>query len=420
MDTAACLAGRRGTGALLACVHPGGGMGGGVSPGLAEGFRADAARWCWALQSLPQGAPPAGRRHAAGLGEGGQLVAPGKCSPHAPERSSVPVLGCAACLAASGGGVPGAALEGPGPGLVIRGCGGAPTTVWFPCVSRGGYLCGSLLPGPRGTGAAASVRGHSLGGCSAPGRASAWGGGAHQVGLACLTPPDARLPVAGGPLLGAAWRSRAHGAAQGVSGRRVSLCRPWAPLSSVPLPRVPAPAMVRYGQVQASLPRMPWFLGSVPAGGAPRVAGPCHPPLVGIRGSAHWVPGHRLDFRPQYPLPPAWPLLRRVVPRGGGAGGRLGVPYVATPCCHPCSLGGPGVRGRWGRRPGSVVSGSEGDSIAVHARSSRAAAVRLPGGTPTRVPAAVVAPQDQGSRLPPPCPCAKTAGGSGVPRLGGP
>ena len=98
---------------------------------------------------------------------------------------------------------------------------------------------------------------------------------------------------------------------------------------------------------------------------------------------------------------------------GGGAAGRLGLPYVATCFTCPLQLGGPGVCGRHWRRPRSVVSGSEGDSIAVRACASRAAGVRLPGGTPTRVP--------RGSEVTPPSHMSwRTDGtGGGCPGSGG-
>ena len=109
------------------------------------------------------------------------------------------------------------------------------------------------------------------------------------------------------------------------------------------------------------------------------------------------------NLRPRFPSSPAPPLARRVVPRrgGGGAAGWLGVPYVRTRSTRPRPPGGPGVGERWGRQPGSLFSGSEGDSIAVRAPVSRAAGVGLPGGTPHRVPANVVSPRIRGNASPP-------------------
>ena len=102
-----------------------------LSPGLPEGFWAGAARWCWPV-AAPTAGPP---QHIGGtprVGGGGRVV-PGKCCPPAPDGPTIRVLGCAARLAAVWGGVAGDVLEGIGPGLVIHGSGGAPTTVWFPC-----------------------------------------------------------------------------------------------------------------------------------------------------------------------------------------------------------------------------------------------------------------------------------------------
>ena len=151
--------------------------------------------------------------------------------------------------------------------------------------------------------------------------------------------------------------------------------------------------------------------GPVPVGGAPRVAGPCPPSLPAVRGPAHWAAGHRFGLRPRFPLLSASPLSRCAVPRGGGGG--QGCSARST---RPRLPGGPGVRGRWGRRPGPAVSGQwsagQRDSIAARVRAPRAAGARPPGGVPAR--------QDRGLRLSPTCPAARTARGGGVPRVGGP
>ena len=248
-----------------------------------------------------------------------------------------------------------------------------------------------------------------------PGCASGWGG-VCATGWPCL-PHAAACPPAGcrGP------------SGLGLSGRRVSLCRRarpfaarrWrAPWLSVPLPRVPAAAAARYGKFQSGCPS-PTCPGLRAAGGGSK--GRWAPALeVGARSGS--TPG-------PWPVPPSsarhpglgslgagslpWPSV--TVPfchprcrlcalwcRGGGAAaGRLGVPYVATCSTRPRPSVRPGFCGRWGRRPGSVISGSELDSIAVPACVSCAAGVRLPGGTPNRVPADVVSPRIRGHASPP-------------------
>ena len=168
--------------------------------------------------------------------------------------------------------------------------------------------------------------------------------------------PGCRLPVA--PRL---W------AARGVSGRHVSICRRalpsaarrWrAPRSSISPPRVPAAAVAHYSQVQSGRPSPacpglraarggggrgggrapPPGVGA--AWGASRVAGPCPPPMFAIRGSVHWVPGHRLGLCPWFPLPPASPLSRGVVLRGGGGGGRAAWHALCRNVLHQLSAGG--------------------------------------------------------------------------------
>ena len=126
------------------------------------------------------------------------------------------------------------------------------------------------------------------------------------------------------------------------------------------------------------------------------------------------------NLQPRFPPPPASPLARRVVPRAGGAAGWLGVPYVRTRSTRPQLSGGPGVRGRGGRQPGSLFSGSEGNSIALRAPVSRAAGVGLPGGTLNCVPADVVSPRIRGYASPPHVLARGRLGGVCVPRLRGP
>ena len=84
---------------------------------------------------------------------------------------------------------------------------------------------------------------------------------------------------------------------------------------------------------------MPQLQGSVPAGGAPRVTGPCLPPLFAIWGLAHRAPGHRPGLRPRFPLPPAYLLLCGAAGGGRRAAGRA----LRRDLLPPSSA----VRGAW-------------------------------------------------------------------------
>ena len=132
-------------------------------------------------------------------------------------------------------------------------------------------------------------------------------------------------------------------------------CKSLKPLGTPPSRPRGCRGSLRSGSVGASLPCMPPPAGARGAGrgglvprlqgSVPAVAGSCQPALFPIRGSAHWMPGHCLGLCPRFPLPTALPLLRSVVPRGGG-GGRAALRALRRDMLHPSSA----VGGAWRSR----------------------------------------------------------------------
>ena len=309
---------------------------------------------------------------------------------------------------------------------MTRGSGGAPTTVGFPCMSGAGHRCGSSLPGPRGTGAPACVRGHSPGGRSPPcSWTCEWRGGVCAAGWPCA-PLAATCPAAGcwGPsgsglpgILGC-WVQSGGLVADGRSRSPCALaCR--APLARAVLVGTPPSCArgrrgpPRSGSVGASLPLCALPCGRPGVGGGGGSGGRCpsgeHPSPARRPGLGPL--GARSSPRPSPTVPSASCVAAFALcgaAGGGGGGGRAARPALRRDGLQLSSAAGgtwrswalgvaARVSGKW-----SVVSRSEGDSIAVRARASRAAGLRLPGGTPTRVPAAVVAPRIRGHAFPPP------------------
>ena len=384
-----------------------GGGGAAMSPGLWGGYRARAARRRGPLR-FPPGGPPGRSSALRGLGWASTSLP-------APHRLPGPVLCCAARPVAGGVGVPAAVLEGLGPGFVTRRSGGAPTMVGFPCVSGRGNRCGLSSAGPR--------RGGRSPLCPWP--CERLGGVCSRVALGAprRDVPSCWLP--GAVELRAAWYPRAPGAPRGVSSWRVSLCRTTRPratrralVEAVTLVRTPysltrgCHGLLRSGLVEASL--LPHALACRRPGGGGGALG-----VSARRGSTprRWpVPpltARRTGLGPlgagSLPWPsPTVPSATRVaaftlcgaVGRGGGGHGKVARRVSPVLGC----LGRPGVRGRGGCQPWSAVSvqwsaGQKG-SIAACARSLRAAGVRLTGGTPSRVPAASVAPMIRGHAFP--------------------
>ena len=332
--------------------------------------------------------PPAGSPRVGG---GGGWVVPGKCSPPAPNRLPVSVLGCVARLAAAGDGVPDAMLEGQGPRL-------AATTVWFPCVSSPGCAAPARRPGS-GVGA----RGGCSPSCSLTCECRGGGGGcaagwpcvphaATCPGAGCREPSSSGLPsilgrwvrpgglVVSGSVFVAvrACVLRAGGAPRAWGYPSLACSRPPRPIKVRFSRGVPPLHVLACGRLGGGGGGQLQLWGSLHAGVAPRVAGLCLPPPFDIRGSVHRAPGHHLELWPRVPLSPAslllWGLAHCGAARwGGGGAGRLGVPYVA---------------------------------------------MLYPSPSPYRVPAAVVAPNGHTGHgpigAPPPhMSCARTGGGGG-------
>ena len=211
-----------------------------------------------------------------------------------------------------------------------------------------------------------------------------------------------------------------------AAGARYASCYPTLAWSRPPWPTrvrfsqgVPPPHALACGRQGGGGGRgEPRLRGSVPAGGAPRVAGPCPPPPVRHPGLGPLGAGSSPWPSPAVPSATRVTAFTHCGAAGGGGGAWLA---LRRNVLQPSWAFG----GAWHSYALEAAARVSGQRVRrrLHCRvRSRILCRRLAPSwheSPPCVPAAVVAPQAQGSRLPPICPCALTAGGGVAQARGG-